>query len=88
MTDPILTHGWTALPRDVSVLLDGKKNIREPEPMTVESILLPETALVKEVLEYARKELSEETFNHSMRVYFYGEPKLRNTYNDAPIPQI
>lgn len=72
MNDPITTHGWTARPRDVSILLTGKKNIKSPEPVKVENISLPDTQLAKAVMEYAKQELREETFNHSMRVFYYG----------------
>lgn len=72
MADSISIHGWTALPRDPSVILDGKKNVKAPEPVTVDNIPLPSTELARKVLEYAKKELREETFNHSMRVYYYG----------------
>lgn len=71
-SDPVKIHGWTALPRDPSVILNGKRNIKSPEPVKVESIVLPDTELSKVVMEYAKKELPEETFNHSMRVYYYG----------------
>ena len=66
------THGWITQPRDVSVFLGDKNRLKEPAPQTVDSITLPTTPLAKAVLEYARKELGEETFNHSMRVYYYG----------------
>lgn len=72
MGNPTSTHGWTAVPRDTSILLNGTKNVKDPRPVTVASIPLPETALAKKVLEYAQMELSEQTFNHSMRVYYYG----------------
>lgn len=72
MSNPIELFGWAAQPRDVSVLLNGKKNIKEPEPQSVAKTSLPDTPLAKSVLEYARKQLSTETFNHSMRVYYYG----------------
>lgn len=68
------TYGWTAQPRDVSAFLGDKKDLKAPEPQTVDNILIPDTPLAKAVLDYARKELSEETFNHSMRVYYYGIP--------------
>ena len=34
---------------------------------------IPDTQLVKEVTAYAERELSVETLNHSMRVYYWGE---------------
>ncbi len=79
MTNPTYTHGWTAVPRDTSTLLNGKKNVKDPEPVTVDSIPLPKTPLAKKVLEYAQKELREETFNHSMRVFYYGTHGLASS---------
>ncbi|KAL9599879.1 MAG: hypothetical protein Q9219_003573 [cf. Caloplaca sp. 3 TL-2023] len=73
MSDNIEAFGWVAKPRDVSILLQGKKAIRDPEPQPVASIKLPDTPLARSVSEYARAELSTETFNHSMRVFFYGK---------------
>ena len=72
MSDVIRLYGWAAKPRDPAVFLDGNKNIKEPEPQSVESITLPDSPIAKAVLEHARKELSAETFNHSMRVFYYG----------------
>lgn len=66
------THGWTAQPRDFSAFLGEKKDLPPPEPQTVDRIPLPTTPLARAVLDYAKKELREETFNHSMRVYYYG----------------
>ena len=34
---------------------------------------IPDTQLVKEVMAYAERELNVETFNHSMRVFYWGE---------------
>lgn len=81
MQDAINAYGWTALPRDPEIILNGKKNINDPKPQTVNSINLPSTPLAKAVLEFARNELSEQTFNHSMRVYYYGAHTL------APFPR-
>ncbi|KAL8646734.1 MAG: hypothetical protein Q9210_005960 [Variospora velana] len=73
MSNAIDMYGWAAQPRHVSVLLDGKKRNKEPEPQTVADTNLPDTPLATSVLEYARKLLPTETFNHSMRVYYYGK---------------
>ena len=82
MADPILIHGWTALPLDSSVLLHGRENLKVPQPVMVDDVRLPDTDLAKKVLEYARKELKEETYNHSMRVFYYGAFLQHNhTYN-------
>lgn len=70
--DPIREYGLTALPRDPKVLLNGAKNIKVPAAVTVSDIHLPDTPLAKKVMDYAKSELQEKTFNHSMRVYYYG----------------
>ena len=65
-------YGWTAVPRDSNILLSMQDKTKKPAPQTVDSMPLPNTPLAKAVMEYAVKELKEETFNHSMRVYYYG----------------
>lgn len=73
---PDSLHGWTAHPRSLQSLLPpGRKNVKDPEPMKVgdSDLEIPDTQLVKEVMAYAEKELSVETLNHSMRVYYWGE---------------
>jgi len=60
------------MPRDLIVLLYSKKNAVELKALSIGEISLPNTDLVKKVLEYTRRELREETFNYSIRVYFYG----------------
>ena len=65
-------HGWTAVPRDPALLLKNKSSA-ELKPLTVDGISLPESSLAKEALAYAKMELNEQTFNHSMRVYYYGK---------------
>lgn len=72
MSDAVKTYGWEAKPRDPSVILGGKKNIKDPKPQTVASIKLPDSTLAASVLKYAATELSTATFNHSMRVFYYG----------------
>lgn len=56
-------HGFTAHSRDFSVILNGQKYIKEPVPLLVSDIALPDTPLTKKILEYAKRELLEETFN-------------------------
>lgn len=72
MTSPIEKHGWTAVPRSLEKLLAERHEKREPWPLKVEDISLPDGELVGKVMEYARSHLPAQTFNHSMRVFFYG----------------
>ena len=82
--DPVREYGLTALPRDLKVLLSGAKNNKDPTAVMVSDIRVPDTLLAREVLDYAKSELPERTFNHSMRVYYYGllpihHPSFRKT---------
>ena len=78
--DPVQEYGWTAQPRDPAIVLRGQKNIKDPQPQSVQDINLPDTALAKSIMEYARRELPEQTFNHSMRVYYYGMDSTRTFF--------
>jgi len=91
-SDPVKAYGWTALPRKLETLLSTRQNTSNPPAVTVDSIKVPDTNLAKSILEYAKNELPNETFNHSMRVYYYGiaiaqhsfptwlSPSLNETY--------
>ena len=72
MANLIADYGWAAQPRDPATVLKGRKHVQEPVLETVESTKLPDSNLAKAILDYAKKELREETFNHSMRVFYYG----------------
>lgn len=69
----VTKYGWTAVPRNVEKLLKGRKNIKDPDPVLVKDIKLPDSQLAKTIQQYAKEKLPEETFNHSMRVYYYGK---------------
>jgi cyanamide hydratase len=72
--EDIKTYGFSALPRSTTALLASRVDPKQPTELTVEDIPLPESPLVEKVVEYARRELPVETFNHSMRVFYYGMP--------------
>ena len=46
--------------------------MKAAQPLNIKDIKLPESSLVDNVQAYAKKNLSTETYNHSMRVYYYG----------------
>jgi cyanamide hydratase len=71
-TDPVTAYGWTALPRKVETLLATRKDVKPPAPVHVKDIAIPDSPRAQAVHEYAKQELPLETFNHSMRVYYYG----------------
>lgn len=80
MSDPVREHGFSALPRNINVILGGKRANTEPRPMFVGDVNLPDSAVANKVHEYAKQELGQETYNHSMRVYFFSEETYFLTY--------
>lgn len=71
-SDPSTAFGWTAYPRSFKKLLDDRKDVTAPQPVRVEDVALPASKLASAVKAYAEKELPEGTYNHSMRVFYYG----------------
>ncbi|MCJ1402211.1 hypothetical protein MMC11_005431 [Xylographa trunciseda] len=77
----ILEHGFTAVPRDVDdKILKGAKNMEDPVPLSTNDIDFPAEFLVQKIQEYAKAHLNEQTFNHSMRVYYYGRAILHTQF--------
>ncbi|TVY83375.1 Cyanamide hydratase [Lachnellula suecica] len=70
----IAAYGWQAVPRDIETLISksAAPASGSANPIQASSISLPSSALAQKVREHAEKELAPETFNHSMRVYYYG----------------
>jgi hypothetical protein len=69
----IKEYGWIALSCDPKVWGGTKPFNKEPVPQLCKDVPLPDTPLVNAAMEYVRKELPEYTFNHSMRVFYYGK---------------
>jgi len=79
--DSTALHGWTPVPRDAKVLLSGKSFIHPPKSLLVENIRFPsDDALVVRVQEYAREKLRPQTYNHSMRVYYFATAILQQQF--------
>ncbi|TVY48272.1 Cyanamide hydratase [Lachnellula occidentalis] len=80
--DPsIAAYGFTAVPRSVTALLALSTASTSPaKPIAISSIPLPSSELARKVQEYAEKELPVETFNHSMRVYYFGLAILTHAF--------
>ena len=85
MADPVKAYGWTAMPRKVETLLSTRTDVKPPAPVSVKDVSLPDSPLAKAVHEYAKKELAPETFNHSMRVYYYGKDLSQNIHHNTSI---
>jgi len=83
MSNPAIeTYGWTAVPRKFETLLSqsNAESAGPAKPLSVASIPLPDSPLAQAVHEYAKKELAIETFNHSMRVFYYGQAILSHAF--------
>ena len=63
-------YGFNPLPRSQEKLLKGHK--KDSPYIPISEIAVPDTKIVHAINEYVKKELSPETYNHCMRVYFYG----------------
>lgn len=77
MADPNVSfYGFTPVPRDPEVLFAGHPTASgdnpKQDPFAVTDFPLPESPLVQQVKAFVKKELDEQTFNHSNRVYIYG----------------
>ncbi|KAH2660927.1 hypothetical protein LV164_003321 [Aspergillus fumigatus] len=66
-------NGWTSMPANAGAIFDGRPFINVPEALSVEEIKFPvDDPIVEKTMRYAKAALPTETFNHSMRVYYYG----------------
>ncbi|KAK0104721.1 hypothetical protein ONS95_004993 [Cadophora gregata] len=82
MSNPAIQEfGWTAVPRRMSTLLkQSQRSAQAPQPISVSSVSLPNSHLAKAVHDFAKTELSTETYNHSMRVFYYGQAIVRQAF--------
>lgn len=66
-------HGWTAISVDSEQIFGDKPYLQQPPPMAADEIPFPSNdAVVVQVQAYAKEHLPEPTYNHSMRVYYFG----------------
>lgn len=73
LTNEIKANGWTAVPVSGKQIFQCQKEIGTPAPVAVKDIYFPsEIALVADAQAFAKKRLSPEAFNHSMRGSYWG----------------
>ncbi|KAL1306729.1 hypothetical protein AAFC00_005394 [Neodothiora populina] len=77
MSKIVEEHGWTPVPRSLDKVVNSRKDPQPPKAVTVDDFPPPTSPLVQTVTKYARENLPQETFNHSMRVYYYGQAILK-----------
>jgi cyanamide hydratase len=65
-------YGFVAVPRDIQAILKGRPYVNVPTPQTINSIKIPDSYVARAVQQYAKRELPEPVYNHSVRVFYYG----------------
>lgn len=70
--DHLTRNGWAAVPRDFTKSLANIDKNTHAE-LSVKNVTLPESEIVRKTYEFAKEQLPEKTFNHSMRVVYYGK---------------
>jgi cyanamide hydratase len=73
MSDIIEQFGFTAVPRSLDKLIATQSAKATSTPVSVNDIDLPTTPLATSIHAYAKENLPRQTYNHSMRVYYYGK---------------
>lgn len=76
MSKVVEEHGWTAVPRSLDKVLASRKDPKPPVAIFIDEIPLPSSLLIDTILKYVKENLPKETFNHSMRVFYYGNRRL------------
>lgn len=71
----IATHGWTPIAADANAIFKGRPYLHKPDPLLVADMKFPDDdVLVQKIQEFAKDNLPIETYNHCMRVYYFGKP--------------
>ncbi|KAL5364713.1 cyanamide hydratase [Aspergillus floccosus] len=69
----IAANGWSSMPVNAGAIFGDQPFINKPGPLSLSDIAFPfDDPTVAKTLNYAKETLHPKTFNHSMRVYFYG----------------
>ncbi|KAH6634873.1 hypothetical protein B0J18DRAFT_32755 [Chaetomium sp. MPI-SDFR-AT-0129] len=72
MSDAIAEHGWTAVPVDAEAIFNGKPYLHKPGPASVKDFPFPsDDPIVAKTQAYAKEHLPQQTYNHSMRVFYW-----------------
>jgi cyanamide hydratase len=73
MSNEVQANGWTAVPVSGKQIIEAHGPITSPVPLKLEDVYFPsEYPVVAEAQSFAKKQLSPEAYNHSMRVYYWG----------------
>ncbi|KAI5119260.1 hypothetical protein M0805_007263 [Coniferiporia weirii] len=77
-------YGYTSVPRDPDVLFKDHPTASganpKQDPLEFKDLPLPDSPLVQKVKEFVKERLTEQTFNHSNRVYIYGTALVKTHF--------
>ncbi|KAK4173630.1 hypothetical protein QBC36DRAFT_245037 [Triangularia setosa] len=78
----IALQGFTPLPVDANTIFQGKPYLHPPSPIAVSGIPFPSVTdpLVAKVQVYAKEKLPIQTYNHSMRVFYWSTAILHQQF--------
>ncbi|KAK9598053.1 hypothetical protein V6Z90_002601 [Aspergillus fumigatus] len=78
--DPVTTYGLTAVPSSCTTLFNGNIPSSPPPFVPTTQTPIPSTPLATRIDNYARENLSEQTYHHSLRVYHFGLAIKRHAF--------
>ncbi|TFB01526.1 Cyanamide hydratase [Trichoderma ghanense] len=79
--DEIKQNGWTSVPLDPSKLFGSQPFQNRPGPLLVADIKFPDDdPIVVKVKSYAKERLPIQTFNHSMRVFYFSSAIVKQQF--------
>ncbi|KAB2102311.1 Cyanamide hydratase [Alternaria gaisen] len=71
--DEVQANGWTAVPVSALKIFQARGQLSPPFVIEIEDVYFPsDNPLVAEAQNFAKTRLSAETYNHSMRVFYWG----------------
>ncbi|KAL2783996.1 cyanamide hydratase [Aspergillus keveii] len=71
--DETKANGWTSMPANAGAIFKDQSFIEKAVAIELDQVQFPyDNTVVAKTLDYARAVLHPETFNHSIRVYYYG----------------
>jgi cyanamide hydratase len=68
----LAANGWPAVPRSFTKSLADVDKTKQAE-LSLQVASPPGTKVAQKTHEFAKSQLPERTFNHSMRVWYYGK---------------
>ncbi|KZT73509.1 cyanamide hydratase [Daedalea quercina L-15889] len=82
--DNVVFYGFTPVPRDPDVLFKDHPTASGLNPkqelFTADDFPFPDSSVVRAVKDFVKKELDEQTYNHSHRVYIYGTALVKTHF--------